>query len=261
MITPLQAIEVARASGRPTAGTAASAGVLVAGAAGTLGNEVLHRLAAASRHARVQMLVREAMRTGLRGVHPLEVTGDDPEAWPLVAADAAVVLFEPPRAPADRERALWTPRPADLLPLARWLHRSGVATLAVVLPHDQGRLPDALRHGLANLDEQGVAMLGFERLLIVRSARPPEALAAGASPPQRLAHAMLSIFKYMLPEGDKPVRPQRLAEVIDAALAVAPAGVQVLGPELLSQAAAGDAAQVLRQAWQSTAKSRPQASA
>src|SRR5690606_5780524 len=110
------------------------------------------------------------------------------------AADTGLVLFEPPRLFFDRERALWTPRPEQLPALAQWMRRSGVRTLAVVLPHAQGRLPEALKRGLASLDEQAVAALGFERLLIVRSARKPEAgVAAGLLP--AVARWMHSVFR------------------------------------------------------------------
>ena len=48
-------------------------------------------------------------------------------------------------------------------------------TMAVVLPHHQGTLPDALKAGLATLDEHALAALGFERLhflsVAVRGAR------------------------------------------------------------------------------------------
>ncbi|MBP7565860.1 MAG: hypothetical protein KA795_07620 [Burkholderiaceae bacterium] len=265
MISPTQALH---ASLSPVSGAPRRPVALVAGATGSLGSEVLHRLAGTRRHARVQLLVHEAMRTGLKDVEPLRVPGGSPAAWPPALAtgiDEALVLFEPARAAGERERALWTPAPDQLLPLAQWLRAAGVRTLALVLPHDPGRLPDALRRGLANLDEQGVAMLGFERVLIVRAARTAGGGAGAMSLPQRLAAWMLSIFRYMIPEGDRPLRPEKLAEVVAQALAVAPAGVHVLAPELLWQAATargeGGMARVLRDAWQSTAESPVRADA
>ena len=248
-IDPADALRAA-ASFTPRKSDARLPVMTVAGAAGTLGNEVLHRLAAVPRNSRVQVLVNAPMLAGLRGVHPLEVPAGSPDEWPPVAADEAVVLFEPPRSINGRERVLWTPEPAQLLPLARWLRRCGVQTLAVVFPHEQGRLPDALRRGLANLDEHALTTLGFARLLIVRSARLPTGLPPAASAPEKLANSMLSIFKYMVPAGDKPLMPARLSEVIEAALAVAPPGVHVIAPELLWDAARGDARAVLAAAWQ-----------
>ena len=120
-------------------------------------------------------------------------------------ADTALVLFDPPRLFYDRERALWTPEPAQLLALARWLRACGVRTLAIVLPHAHGRLPEALKRGLASLDEQAVAALGFERLLVVRSAQKPAAQ-RHANPAERLAHWMLSISRFMVPPSEQPVR-------------------------------------------------------
>ena len=185
---------------------AAKQGTLIfAGATGPLGQELVRRLAGTHRFAHCVLLAREPIRDGLRGVESWQVP--DPavvpiEKWPLprfrslpsLAATAAtaataapaasavgaaqppltaLVSFDPPRLFYDRERALWTPEPAQLAPLARWLHASGVRTLAVVQPHAQGRLPEALKRGLASLNEQAVAALGFECFILVRGAQKP----------------------------------------------------------------------------------------
>ena len=138
-----------------------------------LGNEVLRRLAGSSRFAHTRVLAKEPMATSVAQVRILEVV-DDLQAWQRLpdshGADVGVVMFEPPRPYYHRERTLWTPAPEQLLALAQWLKRSGVHTLVVVVPHAQGRLPDAVKRGLANLDEQAFAAVGFDRLLLVRSA-------------------------------------------------------------------------------------------
>ena len=92
---------------------------------------------------------------------------------PQLSADMAVVMFDPPRMFYGRERALWTPAPHQLAGLGAWIKRCGVHTMAVVLPHAQGTLPEALKRGLANLDEHALAALNLERLLIVRTAQKP----------------------------------------------------------------------------------------
>lgn len=219
--------------------------LLIAGATGALGNEVLRRLAGSSSFARTQVLAREPITEGMRHVQALLAPGDTPEAWPPAQADVAVVLFDPPRLFYDRERALWTPAPAQLPALARWLHASGVRTLAVVLPHAPGRLPEALKRGLATLDEQAVASLGFERLLILRSAQKP---AAERHPHVlgRLAHWMLGIAKYMVPSAEQPVRAVKVAELLALALRIAPPGIHVAAPEVVWQAAQGDLEGVAR---------------
>lgn len=215
--------------------------LLIAGATGVLGNEVLRRLVGVGSFASAQVLAREPITAGLRGVQAALVPAEAIEAWPpAAAADVAVVLFDPPRLFYDRERALWTPAPEQLLPLARWLREGGVHTLAVVLPHAPGRLPDALKRGLANLDEQAVAALGFRRLLLLRSAQKPQASARGSAP-QRLAQFMLSVFKYMVPSSEQPVRAAKVAELLGAALRLAPPGIHVAAPEVVWQAAQGDA--------------------
>ncbi len=155
------------------------------------------------------------------------------------------MLFDPPRLFYDRERALWTPEPAQLPGLARWLHASGVHTLALVLPHDQGRLPDALKRGLASLDEHAVAALGFQRLIIIRSARKPAAAAPGTLA-HRLARLMLSVFQYMVPSSEQPVRAATVARLLALALESAPPGIHVASPETVWQAAQGDARAAVR---------------
>jgi len=240
----LQALQAA--SRRPPAAQPASR-LVIAGATGALGNEVLRRLVGLRLYAATQVLAREPITTGLRGVGTTLVPSDDPAAWPPGAADTGVVLFDPPRLFYDRERALWTPEPGQLPALAAWMRRSGVRTLAVVLPHAQGRLPEALKRGLASLDEQAVARLGFERLLVVRSAQKPAPAAAPGWLP-RLADWMLSIFKYMVPSSEQPVRSAKVAEFVGHALQLAPPGIHVASPEIVWRAAQEDVREVVG-AW------------
>jgi hypothetical protein len=219
--------------------------LLIAGATGVLGNEVLRRLVGSARFSRTQVLAREPITAGMRGVQTTVVPSDDPQQWPPAAADVGVVLFDPPRLFYDRERALWTPTPEQLVPLARWLRASGVRTLAIVLPHAPGRLPEALKRGLASLDEQAVASLGFDRLLILRSAQKPPAAREGNAL-ARLAHWMLSIFKYMIPSSEQPVRAVKVAELLALALRIAPPGIHVAAPDLVWQASQGKLPEVAR---------------
>lgn len=213
--------------------------LLIAGATGVLGNEVLRRLVGSGDFSLTQVLAREPITPGLRGVRTTLVASDAPQEWPLAPADVAVVLFDPPRMFYERERALWTPQPAQLLPLARWLRAGGVRTLAIVLPHAPGQLPEALKRGLATLDEQAIAALGFERLLLLRSAqKPPPPRHAHAL--ARLAHWMLGIFKYMVPSSEQPVRAAKVAELLAESLRIAPAGIHVAAPDLVWQAAQQD---------------------
>jgi len=241
----LQALQAANRrpfDGRPSAGT-----LLIAGATGALGHELVRRLAGRHRFDHTLVLAREPIRAGLPGVEPVQVPALPIGQWPTVAAHTALVLFEPPRLFYDRERALWTPEPAQLPALAAWLRAGGVRTLAVVLPHDQGRLPEALKHGLASLDEQAVVALGFERVLLVRSARKPAARRF-ANPGERLAAWMLSITRFMVPSSEQPARASKVAELVDVALALAPPGVHVAAPELVWRATQGELRAVV-QGW------------
>ncbi len=249
--SPLQALTSAWRPAPAPAGT--KPGLLVAGATGALGSEVLRRLAGSGRFAQAQVLAREPMSTGLAQVAIVPAGGTDIAAWPLSPAPVhtGVVMFEPPRLYHDRERALWTPEPAQLLALSQWLRRCGAQTLVVVLPHAQGSLPQALRQGLASIDEQAVAALGFERVLLLRSAQKPPR-EAGRPALERLAAWMLSVLAYMIPASSMPVRPTRLAEFVEAALRVLPAGTHVAAPELLWQAGQAADMQGVIQAWLNT---------
>jgi hypothetical protein len=238
-------IQVLQAAGR-AAPMAAAPRLLIAGATGVLGNEVLRQLTGSQRFGVTQVLAREPIRAGLRGVEAVVVPGDDPAQWPPQRADVAVVLFDPPRLYYDRERALWTPAPEQLPALGAWLHVCGVRTLAVVMPHVQGRLPEALKRGLASLDEHAVAALGFERVLVLRSPQKP-AVHASPSPPERLARFMLATFRYMVPSSEQPVRAAKVGQLLSVALRTAPPGIHVAAPELVWRAAQGDLREVARQ--------------
>ena len=261
---PLQALQSAL---RPPPQAAAKPRMLVAGATGVLGNEVLRRLAGSGRYAHTEVLATEPMATGLSGVGIAPAGVPEPiERWALrpLPVHTGLVMFEPPRMFYGRERTLWTPTPSELPALAQWLKRCGVQTLVVVVPHSTGRLPDALKRGLANLDEQAVAALGFERLLLVRSARKaPDA--AGKNFPERVAAWMLSTLKFMIPQAEQPVRPAKLAEFVDAALRVLPPGTHVAAPELLWQAnqsgGRGVGMHSVVQAWLAAARDPAQNSA
>jgi hypothetical protein len=250
LISPNQVLQAAQRSAVPPKSHKPE--LLIAGATGVLGNAVLRRLSGIGRYAHTQVLACEPMQQSVREIS-LQLVSNSPKKWPALGkrCDVAVVMFEPPRMFYERERALWTPQPEQLPALAAWLHAQGASTLAVVLPHQQGTLPDALKAGLASLDEHALTTPGFERLLIFRSAEKP----ANASPThilERLAHWMLGIFTFMMPTQEQPVRPTKLAEMVDAALQFAPKGIAVLGPQevwALAQLDSKALVQHLAQRW------------
>jgi hypothetical protein len=178
----------------------------------------------------------------MRGVYDQRVPTAPPSEWPAIGfhGAAAIVSFEPQRLFHGREEALWVPEPSQVVALGRWLRSCGVATLLVVMPHQQGRLPQALRSALAGFDEQALASLGFDRLLIVRSAQKPAAASAGHAL-QRLAGWMLSIASFMVPQREQPVRAQAVARFAACALqtvcAANAVGTWVAAPEQVWQAA------------------------
>jgi len=228
-------------SGRMTVHT-----VLV-GAAGPLGSAVLeHALAV---FHRVQVLVDEPVAPAMRGFVPR--TMDALSAGGVMHADTAFVVFDRQRHAHGREDAFHRPQPDALPTLALRLRDAGVRRLIVVLPHAPALLPEALKRGLASLDEQAVAALGFEQLLIVRSAQ----MLAGtrsASRLQRLADGVLAQLRWMVPQREEPVRPAKVAALVVQLARLLPhasSGTRVVPPELVWEyARAKDGAALLR-AW------------
>lgn len=227
-MTLLNALQAAQRGPAPAAPLPVA---LMAGAAGTLGAEVLRRLAGGHHYRQLRVLAQEEMIPALDRVEMVRVPSEDPRTWPLQPARVGVIVFDAPNLYNDRERALWTPQPAQLPALADWMLRCGVHTLAVVVPHEQGRLPQALKAGLANLDEHAVASMGFARLLLVRPAAAPQA-PPHANVLEWLAQRMLSIFAYMVPSNEMPPRAADLAALVDVALREMPPGVHIAPPEL-----------------------------
>ncbi len=247
-VSPYQALS---ALNRGAFTTSTQPDLLIAGATGVLGNAVLRRLVGVHRYAHTLVLAREPVQQGMRLLSLHLVAGQITD-WPAdLHCDVAVIMFEPPRMYYERERALWTPEPGELIALATWLRSCGANTLAVVLPHAQGTLPESLKRGLASLDELALASIGFERLLILRSAEKPAAL-QHTHVLDKLARWMLGIFKFMIPAQELPARPTKIAEIVDALLQTAPAGITVLSPQdmwELSQGSAQDLVQQTARRW------------
>ena len=209
--------------------------LLVVGGGGVLGSALLARALACGRFGRVQALVARDLASALRGFEPLPAAALSGR----VRADTAAIVFERARRSNGRDEAFVHPRPDQLPRLAEQLHAAGVRRLLVVVPHAPALLPQALKAGLASLDEGRVAALGFEQLLFVRAAQAVSASAAGGWA-QRLADGWLSQLSWMVPQREQPVRAQRLAElVVELAwrLPQAAPATRVLPPELLWQAA------------------------
>ncbi len=227
--------------------------VLVAGGGGTLGSAVLERLLAGHNFAHVRVLVTQGFFAAMRGLEPMLVAPADinmPCATPL-AADTALVVFDRPRRANGREDAFVKPQPAALPALARWLFAGGVRHLVVVLPHSMASLPQALKAGLASLDEHAVATLGFEHVVFVRPAQTPSDVRA-ASGLQRLADGVLAQLRFMVPQAEQPVRVQKVAAFVNELVLRLPQstpGTRVAPPELVWLAAQTREPGGLVQAW------------
>jgi len=242
-----------RAGRSSPAAAAAAPTVLVAGGGGALGSAVLESLLAGRRFAHVKVLATRALTTAMHGLEPVVVEGFDnagePQGMPI--ADIAVIVFDRERHANGRELAFVRPQPQELATLARWLHLRGAKRLIVVLPHSPAALPDALKLGLANLDEQAAAALGFEHLVFVRSAQKPGSVRAEQWL-QRLADGVLAQMLMMVASSNQPVRAAKVAQFVcelAVQLAASEPGTRVAPPELVWQAAQMRDATLLVQAW------------
>ena len=238
----------------PKTGLAAASTVVVVGGGGVLGSAVLERLLGQRRFAHVKVLATRGLTAAMHGLEAVHVAsfaedgdgdgdggdGDSDGAAVVPAlAEVGVVVFGRERHANGRELAFARPQPEQLVPLAAWLQRRGVRHLLIVLPHAPASLPEALKRGLANLDEQAVSALGFTHLVFVRSAQAPGSERA-AQWLQRLADGVLAQMRFMVAASNQPVRPAKVAQFVAELAQHLPAstpGTRVAPPELVWQAA------------------------
>ena len=223
--------------------------LLVAGAGGPLGRAVLEQaLQRGGRYGSVGVLTRAPLQPGLRTLATVPHRADDDA--PL-RADVALIVFDRGFDFHGRDEAYHLPVPAELPSLARRLRAGGVHTLAVLSPVAPGLLPQALRHGLATLDEQAVAAAGFERLLFVRPSQTAPKLPLKARA-ERLARWMLSQLHYLVPQREQPVRAVSVAGFVFEVLRQWPdaaPGTRVAAPALVWEAAQPGGAEGVVRRW------------
>lgn len=188
----------------------------IVGGAGTLGSAVVAEALSRGGYAGVQVAVTEPMLAAPRGLRGSLLPEGRLDDW-LPQARTAVIVIDVAR---PREAGFYMPRLDELPLLSQRLHAAGVETVAVVLPHAPALLPAALREGLHNLDEAGMAEAGFSRLLFVR---PAAATARGlgqavAAWPQRVAGWLLSSLSLMVADRHRPVRVAQVAGFVFEAL-------------------------------------------
>ncbi len=247
MLDPHTALAAAAAPPLPAAAVSRRR-VLVVGGGGRLGSAVLESVLAEHRFERVGVLAQPAFNSTLRRLQPV---APDAPALAAFGADTALLVFDSERHANGREARFVHPRPPDLLPLAQRLLAAGVRRLVVVVPHQPALLPGALRAGLATMDETAVAALGLSHLVFMRMAQTGGARAEGSAL-QRLALGLLAQLHWMVPQREQPLRAVQVARFVAElalALASAPAGTRVLGPEGLWDWSRPEGGQAWLQAW------------
>jgi len=241
----------------PPSAQRAAATLLVAGAGGPLGSAVLERVLASQRFAGVRVLVTQPLQTSTKGMETMIVApfdgATDEAARPIhpALADTALVVFDIKRHANGREEAFLRPDPRMLPRFAAWLRDGGVRDLVVVMPHSAASLPQALKAGLADLDEHAVVQLGFEHVVFVRSARAPSGARSNLWL-QRVADGVLAQLRMMTPQPDQPVRSNKVAQFVSELAFELPhsaPGTRVAPPELVWQAAQHADASALVRAW------------
>lgn len=222
---------------------------LVLGGGGTLGAAVLEALLAGHRFEAVGVQVASPMRPALRG---LLTVADNDAARAAFAPDTALIVYDRERHANGRDGSFVRPEPARLVAQAQALMQAGATRLIVVVPHAPSLLPQALKLGLANLDEGAVAAMGYRQLVFMRMAQAGGAGPTGMSPPQRVAAWMLSQLRWMVPQREQPVRSKTVATFV-AQLAEllpdAPPGTRVVAPEVISEWAFPEGGTPVLHAW------------
>lgn len=211
---------------------------LVVGGVGPLGAAVLEQVLGSGGFVSVAALVSQPVAVSLRGFEAWPFAGAEQPPLPGQRAEVAVLVFDRERHRHGREAAFVRPQPEGLLALGHWLLGAGVRRLVVVMPHAPTLMPQALRAGLANLDEQALAGLGFEQLVIVRPARSTAAATGPAAGPwlARVAQGVLAQLHWMVPQREQPLRAVKVARFVVQLLRALPqatAGTRVAPPELL----------------------------
>ena len=213
---------------------------------------MLEHVLASQRFAAVRVLVTQALQTSVRGLETLIVCRPaEMTTRPRTLADTALVVFDVKRHANGREEAFLRPEPRSLPSLAAWLRASGVRDLVVVMPHNAASLPQALKAGLADLDEHAVVELGFDHVVFVRSARAPSGVRSNLWL-QRVADGVLAQLRMMTPQPDQPVRSNKVAQFVSELALQLPGsapGTRVAAPELVWQAAQHVDAGALVRAW------------
>jgi hypothetical protein len=144
--------------------------VLIAGAAGRLGERILAGALASSGYRDVYVLASDEMPSTEAKLTALIGAGGD--NWPahidhVIAVPGTVAPHEV--FAARRRTEVFSPLATDqVLPLARLARAMGVSRFMLVTPIDVLGQPAALRSQLGNLMEAELHRMGFESLLLVR---------------------------------------------------------------------------------------------
>jgi hypothetical protein len=229
---------------------AAKRNVLVVGGAGPLGAAVLRQVIGCGVFAQVSVATLEPMKVMLDGVQAVALQDATAEAA-IIVLDKPVTSVMPAFAQRrHREAVMLQPSPAELASLAAALRQRGARVLVVVTPVNEATLPNALRHGLRDVQEHALTQLNFDHVLLVRPAWRSGNDTAAQSVLERLAAWMLSVMRYMVPQREQMVLTEKVAAFVGNALKLLPAaahGTYVADATTLWHSAQRGGEQVVRQ--------------
>jgi|GEM_PF-6232187 len=210
--------------------------VLVAGAAGRLGERILSRLLGSGDYSRIYVLANDDMRSTESRLTAVTLDHWNERVDHVIAVvedrDAGG-LAHIARKRTDIFSAL---EAAEVPAIAQRAESLGVARLMVVTPGDPGARPAAIYAQLANVMEADLARLQFEALLLVR----PAGLGGAAARPsgfsglaQRFLHLLLDTARGLMVGKHPPLSLENAARAIVTAMFASAPGIHVIEPEKL----------------------------
>lgn len=233
MAPPSVADALAGARYQPPVADAAKT-VLLAGAAGRLGERILVRLLGTAEYRQVHVMAEDTLPSTEPKLAPLTVSQWSHPVDHVIAvvSEDAVVEQQGLRKRTEIYSSL---PPSAILPLARQAANLGVRRFVLVTPTDVLFQPAAVYAQLANLMEVELHRIGFESLLLVRPSGN-EVRRRHGNMGERLFHMLLNVAAgLMVGARHAPLSLDRTARAVVQAMLDAKPGTSIIEHEHLHQ--------------------------